>query len=82
MGRVNELLDIVPKHNTTKKDKEYKIKEMKDSAEYINVPAGAQLSGLYYIISWKNYPEDKSTWELALTVMQLWKMIGIFHKDY
>ena len=26
------------------------------------------LSSIYYLVSWKNYPKDKNTWELALVI--------------
>lgn len=35
---------------------------IRDSAIYNNV-AKSQLQELYYLISWKRYLEDQSTWE-------------------
>lgn len=55
---------------------------IKNSAIYINKVVRGQLSGLYYLISRKNYLEDKNTWEPVSIVMHFWKMISPFHKNY
>ncbi len=41
-----------------------------------------QLPGLYYLILWKGYSEEKSTWEPSVVVIYLWKLINTFHKDH
>ena len=51
-------------------DKEYKVEAIIDSAIYAKEAEG-HLSGLYYLISWKGYPEEKSTWEPSFAVMHL-----------
>lgn len=68
------LLDI-------RKNKEYKVKTIKNSIVYIKI-AEDKLSGLYYLIFSKNYPLNESTLEPASVVTHLWKIINIFCKDY
>ena len=45
--------------------KEYDVKTICDSAVYAKELESGQFLGLYYLISWKNFPEEKNTWELA-----------------
>ena len=46
---------------------EYKIKAIWDSAVYTRESEG-YLLGLYYLVAWKIYPEEKNTWEPILAV--------------
>ena len=62
-------------------NKEYEFEAIIDSAVYVK-EAKEHLPGLYYLVSWKSYQEEESTWESSFTVMHLWKMISTFHKDY
>ena len=62
-------------------NKEYKVEAIIDSAVYAK-EAERHLPGLYYLVSWKGYLEEKSTWEPFSTVMHLRKMISTFHKDH
>ncbi len=62
-------------------NKEYEVKAIKDSAVYSR-EAARQLPGLYYLISWKGYPGKKDTYEPALAVLHLRKMISNFHKEH
>ena len=62
-------------------NKEYKVEAIKDSAVYAKEAEG-HLPGLYYLVSWKGYPEEESTWEPSFAVMHLRKMISAFHKDH
>ena len=62
-------------------DKEYEVEAIKDSAVYAKEAEG-HLPGLYYLVSWKGYLEEESTWEPSSAVMHLRKMISTFHKDY
>ena len=48
-------------------DKEYKINGIRDSAVYARESARLLLK-LYYLVSWKNYPEKENTWEPALAI--------------
>ena len=36
----------------------------------------------HYLVSWKGYPEKKSTWKSFSAVMHFWKMISTFHKNH
>lgn len=40
-----------------------------------------ELQGLQYLVLWKDYFENKKIRNLVLTIIQLEKMIGTFHKD-
>ncbi len=63
--------------------KEYKIKAIRDSTVYAKKPDSSHhLQGLYYLVSWKNYPEEENTWEPALAVLYLCKLINTFHRNY
>ena len=80
-GRMNELFPKPELEFDAGDNKEYKIEAIIDSAVYAKEAEG-YLPGLYDLVSWKSYPEKKSTWELSSTVMHLWKIIFIFHKAY
>ena len=62
-------------------DKEYEVEAIRDNAVY-NKEANGHFSRLYYLIAWKGYPEEESTWELFLAIMHLRKMVSIFYQDY
>ena len=48
-------------------DKKYKVDSIQNSTVYARELA-AQLPGLYDLVSWKGYPEEENTWELALVI--------------
>ena len=79
-GRMNELFPEPEPEFDVGNNKKYEIEAIKDSAVYAKEAEG-QLPGLYYLISWKGYPEEKSTWEPSSAVIHLRKMISTFHKD-
>ena len=80
-GRINKLfLELEPEFDAGD-NKKYEVKAIIDSAVYAKEAEG-HLPGLYYLVSWKNYPEEKSTWEPSFAIMHLWKMIFTFHKDH
>ena len=62
-------------------NKEYKVEAIIDSAIYTK-EAKTHLPDLYYLIFWKSYLEEKSTWKLFFIIMHLRKMISMFHKDH
>ncbi len=40
------------------------------------------MPGLYYLILWKGYPEEKNIWEPSLAVIYFRKLISTFHKEH
>lgn len=58
------------------------MKAIKPSAVYTTKTAGDQFSELHYLVSWKDYSEDKSTWEPALVVNYFLRMISTFYKQH
>ncbi len=62
-------------------NKEYEVEAIIDSAVY-GQQANDQMPGLYYLVSWKGYPEEENTWEPSLALIHLRKLISTFHKEY
>ena len=79
--RMNELFPEPEPEFDVGDNKEYKVEAIKDSAVHAK-EAERHLPGLYYLVSWKGYPEEESTWEPSSAVMHLRKMISAFHKDH
>ena len=61
---------------------EYKVEAIWDSTVYVRESELGHLLGLYYLVSWKRYPEEENTWEPALVVQHLRKLISSFYKDH
>ena len=61
---------------------EYKVEVIRDSAVYARESESSHLPGLYYLVSWKRYPEEENTREPASAVQHLRKLISSFYKDY
>ncbi len=62
---------------------EYEVEAICDSAVYAKESdSGHHLPGLYYLVSWKGYPEDKNTWEPTLAMLHLYKLISTFYRDH
>ena len=78
---MNELFPEPELKFDASNNKEYEVEAIKDSAVYAKEAEG-HLPGLYYLVSWKGYPEEESTWEPSSAVMHLRKMISAFHKDH
>ena len=61
-------------------NKEYKVDSIWDSAVYAKESAG-QLLGLYYLVSWKSYPEEENTWEPTSAIQHLQRLVTAYHKN-
>ena len=62
--------------------KKYKVEAIWDSAVYTRESESGHLPGLYYLVSWKGYTEEKNAWEPASAMQHLKKLISSFHKDH
>ena len=78
---MNELFPEPEPESDIGNNKEYKVEPIIDNIVYVK-EAERHLPSLYYLISWKNYLEKESTWELSSTVMYFWKIIFMFYKNY
>ena len=47
---------------------EYELEIIWDSAVYTGELESGHLLGLYYLLSWKRYPEEENIWKLVLVV--------------
>ena len=81
-GRVDEKTVEQLKFEASSDNKEYKVEGIYNIAVYAKESEAGYLLGLYYLIFWKDYLEDKSTWELASTVQHLRKFVNTFYKDH
>ena len=72
---------LVPEFEPGDNNKEYEIEAIQDSAVYTK-EGDRHLPGLYYLVAWKSYLEEKNTWEPSSAIMHLRKMVSIFHKDH
>ena len=81
-GRVDEKTAEQLEFEAGGNNQEYEIEEICDNAVYARESEAGYLPGLYYLVSWKGYPEDKSTLEPASAVQHLRKLISTFHKDH
>ena len=67
-GRVDKKTAKQLKFEAGSGNEEYKVESICDSAVYARESEVGNLPGLYYLVSWKGYSEDKSTWERASAV--------------
>ena len=57
-GRVdNENVEL----DAGNKNREYEVEVIWDSKVYVRESESGNLSGLYYLVSWKGYPEEENT---------------------
>ena len=59
----------------------YEVEAICDSAVYTRESEG-HLPGLYYLVSWKGYPEEENTWEPASAIQHLRRLVTIFYRDH
>ena len=79
-GRVDEnVTDLDAGDNDSG---EYKVEAIRDSAVYAKKSESSHLPGLYYLVSWKDYPKKENTWEPYSAVQNLQKLISSFHKNH
>ena len=81
-GRVDEKVRQMEFDAGDDESGEYKVEAIWDSAVYARESESGHLPGLYYLVSWKGYPEEENTWEPASAVQHLRKLISSFHKDH
>ena len=81
-GQVDEKTAEQPEFEAGGDNEKYEVEGIRDSAVYARESEAGHLPGLYYLVSWKGYPEDKSTWEPASAVQHLRKLVSTFHKDH
>ena len=62
-------------------DKEYEVDSIWNSTVYAKKSTTGQLLGLYYLVSWKDYLEEENTWESALAIQHLHRLVTAYHKD-
>ena len=63
-------------------DKEYKFEAIIDSVVYGQQTNNNQMSGLYYLILWKDYLEEENSREPSSAVIYFRKLISTFYKKY
>ena len=61
---------------------EYEVEAIRDSAVYARESESGHLPGLYYLISWKGFPEEENTWEPASAIQHLRRLVSTFHKEH
>ena len=81
-GRVDEEVRQIKFDVGDNKSREYKVEAIRDSAVYVRESKSGYLLGFYYLVSWKEYPEEENTWEPASAIQHLRKLISLFHKDH
>ena len=81
-GRVDEEVRQMEFDAGDDESGEYEVEAIRDSAVYTRESESGHLPGLYYLVSWKRYPEEEISWEPALAVQHLRKLISSFHMDH
>ena len=67
-GQVNEKIAEQLEFEAGGNNKEYEVEGIYNSAVYARKLEARHLPGLYYLVFWKGYPKDESTWEPASAV--------------
>ena len=63
-GRVDDETELDAGNDSRK----YEVEAIRDSTVYARESESGHLPGLYYLVSWKGYPEEENTWEPASAV--------------
>ena len=66
-GRVNEEVRQM-EFDAGDDGEEYEVEAIRDSTVYAIKSQSGHLPGLYYLVSWKGYPEEENIWEPASMV--------------
>ena len=80
-GRVDEATSQLEFEGDGGDGEEYEVEAIRDSAVYARESEG-HLPGLYYLVSWKGYPEEENTWEPASAIQHLRRLVSTFHKEH
>lgn len=76
----NTLLEPKRKFEA-KNNKKYKVKSIVNSMMY-GKKVESQLLSFYYLVLQKSYLNKKSNQKSSIVVIDLWKQINIFYKEY
>ncbi len=80
--RVNKITFRLEFENIGDGEK-YKVEAICDNAVYAKeLDYSHHLSGFYYLVSWKGYPEKDNSWEPALVILHLCKLISNFYYNH
>lgn len=77
-GQVDKITSRLEFDNSRNNDRKYEVEVIRDSEVYTR-ESNNHLPGLYYLVSWKIYREEKNTWKTALAVQQLQRLLNIYH---
>lgn len=77
----NTTLPEPKKEFETENDKNYKVKAIINSAMY-SKEVNNQMPVLYYLVLWKGYLKEESTWKPSATVKHLQILISTFYKEH
>ena len=80
-GQINELFPESEPEFDNGDNMDHKLEVIKNSVVSAK-KADGYLSGLYNLVFWKSYLEEKNTGEPSSTIMHNRKMIFTFHKDH
>ena len=75
--RIKKKLEFRARDN-----QEYELKAIINSTVYSQEKKNDQMPGLYYLVSWKGFLDEKNTGEPSSAVIQLRMLISIFHKEH
>ena len=78
-GEINEN---VIKLDVAKNSSGYEIEAIWNSAVYIRESKSGYVPGLYYLVFWKRYLEEKNIYESILAVQYFKKLISSFYKNH